>query len=71
MIGKLLPSPLICIVLLTLFALFIGLDVRTVGDMGQLPDTLPIFLLPDIPLNLETLAIILPYSLGFGSRGFT
>ncbi|WP_139846178.1 SulP family inorganic anion transporter [Acinetobacter baumannii] len=53
-IGKLLPSPLICIVLLTLFALFIGLDVRTVGDMGQLPDTLPIFLLPDIPLNLET-----------------
>ena len=34
-IGKLLPSPLICIVLLTLFALFIGLDVRTVGDMGQ------------------------------------
>ena len=50
-IGKLLPSPLICIVLLTLFALFIGLDVRTVGDMGQLPDTLPIFLLPDIPLN--------------------
>ncbi|MFZ7915792.1 SulP family inorganic anion transporter, partial [Acinetobacter lwoffii] len=68
-IGKLLPSPLICIVLLTLFALFIGLDVRTVGDMGQLPDTLPIFLLPDIPLNLETLAIILPYSLGLAAVG--
>ncbi len=68
-IGKLLPSPLICIVLLTLFALLIGLDVRTVGDMGQLPDTLPIFLLPDIPLNLETLAIILPYSLGLAAVG--
>ena len=68
-IGKLLPSPLICIVLLTLFALFIGLDVRSVGDMGQLPDTLPIFLLPDIPLNLETLAIILPYSLGLAAVG--
>lgn len=68
-IGKLLPSPLICIVLLTLFVLFIGLDVRTVGDMGQLPDTLPIFLLPDIPLNLETLAIILPYSLGLAAVG--
>ncbi|MCP5927440.1 SulP family inorganic anion transporter, partial [Klebsiella pneumoniae] len=68
-IGKLLPSPLICIVLLTLFALFIGLDVRTVGDMGQLPDTLPIFLLPDIPLNLETLTIILPYSLGLAAVG--
>lgn len=51
------------------FALFIGLDVRTVGDMGQLPDTLPIFLLPDIPLNLETLAIILPYSLGLAAVG--
>ena len=68
-IGKLLPSPIICIVLLTLFALLIGLDVRTVGDMGQLPDTLPIFLLPDIPLNLETLAIILPYSLGLAAVG--
>ncbi|WP_139865627.1 SulP family inorganic anion transporter [Acinetobacter baumannii] len=57
-IGKLLPSPLICIVLLTLFALFIGLDVRTVGDMGQLPDTLPIFLLPDIPLNLAAVGLL-------------
>ena len=37
--------------------------------MGQLPDTLPIFLLPDIPLNLETLAIILPYSLGLAAVG--
>ncbi|MEI2602099.1 SulP family inorganic anion transporter, partial [Acinetobacter baumannii] len=68
-IGKLLPSPLICIDLLTLYALFIGLDVRNVGDMGQLPDTLPIFLLPDIPLNLETLAIFLPYSLGLAAVG--
>jgi SulP family sulfate permease len=36
--------------------------VRTVGDMGELPDTLPVFLMPDIPLTLETLQIILPYS---------
>jgi SulP family sulfate permease len=41
----------------------IGWDVRTVGDMGELPDTLPVFLLPDIPLTLETLQIILPYSI--------
>ena len=46
-----------------------GLDIRTVGDMGDLPDTLPIFLLPDIPLNLETLWIILPYSIGLAVVG--
>ncbi|TVP58276.1 MAG: SulP family inorganic anion transporter [Halomonadaceae bacterium] len=62
-VGRLLPSPLVCIVVLTAFAMFTGLDIRNVGDMGQLPDTLPIFLWPDVPLNLETLLIILPYAL--------
>ncbi|MBO1255051.1 SulP family inorganic anion transporter [Alteromonas sp. 5E99-2] len=61
-IGKALPSPLVCILACTIFAIFAGLDIRTVGDMGQLPDTLPIFLWPDVPLTLETLIIILPYS---------
>lgn len=61
-VGKILPSPLICIVVLTTLALTLGLDIRTVGDMGELPDTLPIFLWPDVPLNLETLQIILPYA---------
>ncbi|MDD2800164.1 MAG: SulP family inorganic anion transporter [Methylococcales bacterium] len=62
-IGKTLPSPLVCIVVLTGIAMVLKLDIHTVGDMGQLPDTLPIFLWPDVPLNLETLQIILPYSL--------
>src|SRR5690554_2790190 len=62
-VGKLIPSPLVCIVLLTGLAMYLGLDVRTVGDMGELPDTLPIFLWPDVPLNFETLKIILPYSI--------
>ncbi|MBW0149206.1 SulP family inorganic anion transporter [Marinobacter arenosus] len=62
-VGKILPSPLVCIVVLTAVAVALGLDIRTVGDMGELPDTLPIFLWPDVPLNLETLMIILPYSL--------
>jgi len=61
-IGKLIPSPLVCIIALTAIAMTVGLDIRTVGDMGQLPDTLPIFLWPDVPLNFETLAIIFPYS---------
>ncbi len=56
------PSPLVCIVILTGVSLAFGFDLRTVSDMGALPDTLPVFLLPDIPLTLETLWIILPYS---------
>ncbi len=63
------PSPLVCIIVLTIISLVMGLDLRTVGDMGALPDTLPIFLLPDIPLNLETLMIILPYSLAVAAVG--
>ncbi len=61
-IGKILPSPLVCIVVLTGVAMYLNLDIRTVGDMGELPDTLPIFLWPEVPLNWETLEIILPYS---------
>ncbi|MBN7740937.1 SulP family inorganic anion transporter [Klebsiella variicola] len=61
-IGKLIPSPLVCIIVLTAVAMSVGLDIRTVGDMGELPDTLPIFLWPDVPLTFETLAIIFPYS---------
>lgn len=66
---KAVPSPLICIVALTALSMFMGLDLRTVGDMGELPDTLPMFLLPDIPLNLETLLIILPYALTLTAIG--
>ena len=57
------PSPLVTIVVLTAVSMVLGLDIRTVGDMGELPDSLPVFLLPDMPLNFETLRIILPYSL--------
>ncbi|MEO1397993.1 MAG: SulP family inorganic anion transporter, partial [Pseudomonadota bacterium] len=54
MVTKAVPSPLICIAVLTIAGISMGLDVRTVGDMGALPDTLPVFLLPDIPLTWET-----------------
>ncbi len=60
---KAIPSPLVCIVVLTLVSVFANLDLRTVGDMGKLPATLPMFLLPQVPLNWETLAIILPYAI--------
>lgn len=61
-IGRLVPSPLICIIALTIVAVMLKLDIRTVGDMGDLPDTLPVFLWPEVPLTFETLAIIFPYS---------
>jgi SulP family sulfate permease len=61
-VTRAVPSPLICIVALTALAIWLGLDVRRVGDMGELPSTLPVFLLPQVPLTLETLLIVLPYS---------
>ena len=63
------PSPLICIVVLTAIVLALGLDVRAVGDMGELPSTLPMFLLPEVPLTFETLSIIFPYSVAVGTVG--
>lgn len=68
-IGKAIPSPLVCIIVLSLLALLLGSDMRTVSDLGQFPDTLPIFLIPNIPLNLDTLLIILPYALTLATVG--
>tara|TARA_R110001583_G_scaffold195503_1_gene374430 strand:- start:6761 stop:8326 length:1566 start_codon:yes stop_codon:yes gene_type:complete len=62
-ITRAVPSPLVTIVVLTAVYMVLDLDIRTVGDMGELPDSLPVFLLPDVPLNLETLGIIFPYAL--------
>ena len=61
-LSKAVPSPLVAIVVLTAVAIWLGLDIRTVGDMGELPDSLPVFLLPQVPLTLQTLAIIFPVS---------
>jgi SulP family sulfate permease len=65
------PSPLVCIIVLTgvSMAMGWGTTLNTVGDMGELPSTLPMFLLPDVPLNFETLQIILPYALSLAIVG--
>lgn len=68
-IGKLIPSPMVCIITITFLALIFSANVRTVGDMGHLPNTLPHFFVPDIPWNLETLWIILPYSSALAAVG--
>jgi SulP family sulfate permease len=69
LIGKLVPSPLVCILALTAAAIILQIDIRTVGDMGELPDTLPIFLWPDVPLNFTTLQIIFPYAVALAVVG--
>jgi len=68
-ITKLIPSPLVNILILSFVAYYFELDLRNVGDMGKLPDTLPIFLLPDIPINFETLKIIFPFSIAVATVG--
>jgi sulfate permease, SulP family len=68
-ITKAVPSPLVAIIVITVIALLTKSDVRTVGDMGKLTSALPTFLIPNVPLNLETLKIIFPYSLALAIVG--
>lgn len=68
-IGKAIPSPLVCIIVLSLLAMGLSTDMRTVSDLGNFPDTLPIFLIPEIPFNLETFFIILPYAMTLATVG--
>lgn len=59
---KAVPSPLVAIIVLSIAYRVFELDIRTVGDMGALPDSLPSLLIPQVPFTWETLQIILPYS---------
>src|SRR3546814_2774801 len=62
LLTRAVPSPLVAIIVLTAASIWLGLDIRTVGDMGELPDSLPMFLFPDIPFTWATLQILLPVS---------
>lgn len=66
---KAIPAPLIAIIVLTTLYMYTGSDVRTVGDLGDIKQSLPHFLMPNIPFNLETLQIIFPYSLSMAIVG--
>lgn len=68
-ITKAVPSPLVAILVLTAISIAAGASVNTVGGMGKLPEGLPSFGLPNVPLTLETLRIILPYSLTMAAVG--
>lgn len=66
---NMIPAPLIAIILLSIMSITMGADVKTVGDIGKITQTLPSFFIPHVPLTLETLFIILPYSLALAIVG--
>ncbi|MBT2501207.1 SulP family inorganic anion transporter [Curtobacterium sp. ISL-83] len=61
-LTKAIPAPLVAIVAVTLVTVLAAIDIPTVGDQGSLPDTLPTFFLPHVPLTLATLTTIAPYA---------
>jgi SulP family sulfate permease len=63
------PSPLICIVVLTAIAVAFPMPIHTVADLGRLPDTLPAFHWPVVPLTWQTLTIVAPYALAMAAVG--
>lgn len=68
-VTTIIPSPLICIVVLTAIAIAFPMPLRLVGDLGKLPDALPAFALPQVPLTWQTLGIIAPYALAMAAVG--
>ncbi|GAB2882005.1 SulP family inorganic anion transporter [Nocardioides pacificus] len=68
-ITNVVPAPLVAIVVLTAVTLLAGWSLPDVGDEGDLPDTLPSLLWPDVPLSLDTLEIIAPYALAMALVG--
>ncbi len=63
------PSPLICVIVLTAISVIVPMPLRTVSDLGRLPDNLPAFTLPHVPLTFDTFAIVGPYALAFAMVG--
>ena len=63
------PAPLVAIVLLTAATVLAAINVPTVGDEGELPESLPQLLMPNVPLTFETLQIIAPFALAMALVG--
>lgn len=65
------PSTLVAVVVVTAIAITMHVDVRTIGDMGTITATLPPFHIPEVPLNMETFMIVLPYSASLAIVGLS
>ena len=68
-IGKIIPSPLISIVILSFLVIIFKIDTLTVGDLASVSGGLPQFSIPNVPINLETFWIVLPFSLTLAGIG--
>ncbi|MER5216872.1 SulP family inorganic anion transporter [Streptomyces sp. NPDC002838] len=68
-ITKTVPAPLVSIVILTVITVAAGIAVPNVGDKGDLPSSLPVPGLPDVPFTLDTLTTIAPYAFAFALVG--
>lgn len=68
-ITKLIPASLVAIMVVFVLVLGFNIDTKTVGDIASIKGALPSFHIPSVPFNLETLKIILPYSIIMGSVG--
>lgn len=68
-LTKAVPSPLVAIAVLTLVAWWTGMELRTVGDLGELPSSFPVLMIPQVPLTWATLQIIFPYSITLAAVG--
>lgn len=68
-LTKAIPSTLAAILVVSIGAIALGIDTKTVGDLGSIAGGLPTFHMPEVPWNLETLRIILPYSLILAAVG--
>lgn len=66
---KAIPAPLIAIILLTAVTFIFNFELKTIGDLGAISQSLPHFFIPDVPFNFETLAIIFPYALALALVG--
>ncbi len=69
LLTRAVPSPLVAIVVLTAVCATAGITVPTVGDQGALPDALPVLGLPNVPISLDLLLVILPYSVTLAAVG--
>lgn len=68
-ITKVIPSSFMAIIIISIIAITTGSGVRTVGDMGDISGSLPSFILPNVPISIDTLTIILPYAVSLALVG--
>ena len=62
-LSKAVPASLVAIIVVSLLAVGLNIDTRTVGDIASIQGGFPPFHIPDLPFSLATLTIIFPYAL--------